>query len=474
MAPSLNPTHVAPTSAELELGQYFRNSMIRLFPDELNAEFWQHSMLQASRSVAALWHASNSVAGFRWAEDLRSTGALDAADRMFKESVRQHSISLKRTLLITQSPRLSAQAMTVVLSANALLSLAPDAPGDPQESWRILRANSFRLIRHWKFWEHIDSGPMSTLATQILYYFVKGERLMHESQLVTPEKPLDTWYEAISWLQKYPIASAIRAYVELEMIWSSVRSILERRPLKPTSSDVSSATNARSVLGRQFAAWEARFDTLLSSTVAITSRRRAALGARRILLKVLLRLDLTRFTALWDETCWDEFHSEFSDALDLLVWGLAGEDHHGSKSQDQDVHAFSPLHWNSLNFIARVCREPLLRHRAASLLDASLRAVVRTLLPAKPTEDAAPAGGPLHSPLVVHHIINLEEEAYAECCSEQQKCTHGQFICNMHRVARVQAVGLSANAEYTLHTVGDILENKPGHIVHIGRPVRWS
>lgn len=80
------------------------------------------------------------MGGLRLAEVLSSRGKLDAADKMFQESVRQHSISMKRTLLIAESPRVSAQAMTIVLFANALLSLAPRALGDSQDSWQILRA----------------------------------------------------------------------------------------------------------------------------------------------------------------------------------------------------------------------------------------------------------------------------------------------------------------------------------------------
>ncbi|KAJ3493283.1 hypothetical protein NLG97_g4825 [Lecanicillium saksenae] len=470
MAPSLSPTHVTSKSTELELNHHFRTRMVQIFLDELNAEFWQRSVLQASHSEAAVWHASNSVAGFTWAQDLSRRGELDAANRMVKESIKQRGLSIKRTHLMAQSPRLSAQAMAVMLVASALLSLTPPAPGSSQDSSQILLEQSFQLVRYWRFWENVDSGPSSTLATHLLYYFVKGERMMQESALETRQEPLDTWYEAISWLQRHPLTSAVRAYVELEMIWSSVRSILERLPFKPTTADVASAIKTRSILGRKFAVWEARFDALPSSTVMVTSRGRAVLSARCNLLKISLRLDLSKFTGLWDEICGDEFFPEFSDTLDLLLLGLAEDD--GSRSQSQDAHAFSPLHWNALNFIARVCREPLLRCRAASLLGASLRAMVRSKLPA--TAEETSIGGKSNSPLLADRIIELEEGAYTDCCSKPQKCRRGQYICNMHRVARVQLVRLAVNATYTLYTVEDILNGGPGRTIQLGRVAVWS
>lgn len=472
MAPCLKLLgHEAPTSKELELGDYFRSSAFRLFPDELNAEFWQQSVLQASRSVPAIWHASNALGGSMWCKMSRNKGQLDVAERLSRDSLRQSSMSLQHTLTMAQSPWLSAQDKALILLSNALLSLCIWDTDDRRE-WHSLRGSSFQLIRCWRFWETIDSGPTPTLATQILYYFIKGERMFYESQLETPAKPLDTWDEAIAWLQKYPLTSAIRAYIELEMIWSSVRSIIESLPFNPTGADIASASTRRTALGLHFAVWESRYHVLLSSAAKPDPQRRMALNTRRILLGVLLRLDLTRCTPLWDETCWDEFHTEYSKVVDIVAGGLAEIERIRAGARAQNTRWFTPLLWNALNFVARACREPQLRHRAASLLHSALVTVIRIVPPTVASDAATPSESP-DSLLVVTGIMAMEEGAHGEC-HERKKCRRGEFVCNMHRVARVHAARSGAKTRFTARTVGDILNNRSGQNIDVGQALAWG
>ncbi|KAJ3494706.1 hypothetical protein NLG97_g3906 [Lecanicillium saksenae] len=404
---------VVPTSLELATAHYFHNRLKHTCWDEFNKELWQQTMPQTSHSSAVIWHALNSLAGSMWAHDINANPPADTVQTFQRESRRQFSLCIKHILEITQSSRTSPQEKTIILLANVALSMA--IREDMVDLFTEMQGKSHGLIRLWKFWQHIDSDEQ---ATQVMYFWLKSEGMHRESQFLIPTKPVVTWHEAIAHLQERPLSSATRAYIELQMIWSSVQAILDSMALQPMKTDISSVHKKRSTLRCYFEVWETRYDDLLSSSCSISRIQLAVLGARRNLLGVLFSLDLTRFHDLRDETCWDEFEPCFWSTFLLIESALALD--------DQGKSPFTPLLMNSLNFIARVCRKPVLRHRVANLLQVCLSASFANNPITAGSEDGPHA--------LVSHIIDLEEGGWIECNEGAQRCVRDEFVCNMHRV----------------------------------------
>lgn len=458
IAPTLSSTKIVPTSRELLLNDYFRNVMLTYFPDEFNASFWSRSVLQISRSEMAVWHAVNAVAGSKWAMDRRSNATGDFRTMISTECQRQYLMTLKHTLALTQSPQLSERDKTLVLLVNILLSIYWPPPGESRPL-HLMISKSLDLIIFWKFWECIDSGPSSTLSTEVIYYFVKAERAMQDCRLETQIETRD-WGKAITCLQRRPLASATRAYVEFVMIWSSVRAILDGLPFQSGNKDIASASCKRYVLENQFRIWEVRYGELLRSGEVVDPILVAAMDARIILLNTMLRLDLTKFDNHWDETGWDNFLVNYKMAFAIL--DLAVTKYKNAPRQDQHTNHFMPLVWNSLNFIARVCRDPILRRKCVALLQTSLQAAIRCF------------SGPSSQPLVVvSYIITLEETAYPDC-NEKHKCIAGAYVCNLHRVARVQLKADGDIITYIFHTTSDVVNNRAGHTIRTKALPVWG
>lgn len=452
----LSLTKVVPTSRELALSHYFRNRIKYTCPDELNAELWQKILPQMSHGAAVVWHAVNALAGSVWARDVGAGLAVEAAETFKKESIRQHSMCVRYLLITTQSPHVSAQEKTIVLLANAVLRLC-HLDLDDTRFFQLVGRNH-ELIWHWKIWEHINSNSLSTLVTQILLNGLKSEGMRRESQFLMPVRPAFNWHEAIACLQKRAISSAVEAYIEIQMIWSSVQAALDGMPVQPSGIDITSAYSERSALQRSFAAWEMRYYTLISMGCNISRVHLAVIEARRVLLTILFRINLSRFSGLWDETCWDEFEPSFRTALLLIESILV--------PNDQQKHYFTPLLWNCLNFIARACRRPILRRRAAALLQASLRDAFPSLPAGQGREDSWY--------ILVDFIISLEEAGWDEC-NEARKCVRDEFICNMHRVARIHTEQPEGKcAVFIFRTVGDILNGRHGTLVSAKGVLRWS
>ncbi|KAJ6787153.1 hypothetical protein PWT90_05414 [Aphanocladium album] len=458
-APSQRSTAgVVPTSLELAMTHYFHNRIQNSCWDEFNAELWQQAVPRTAHSAAAMWHATNLLAGSVWAHDRQANLPADAAETFYKESMRQHSLCVKHLLAIMRSPRILPREQTIVLLANVALSLSQRE--DSIAMFSQMLGKIHELIRYWKFWQHVDSDDAH--AAQALCFWLKTEGLRRESLLLTPAKPAATWREAIVDLQERRLGSAVRAYIELQMIWISVQAVLDGIPFRSAEEkeDVTAAQTARSALGRSFAVWETRYDALLSSSSrrgssgGISRIRLAALGARRILLGVMLSVDLTRFR---DETCWDEFEPSFRRAFLLIESSLA--------LQGQDKPPFTPLLMHSLNFIARVCRAPTLRQRVATLLHACLRDSLANLPTTVGHVDAPYA--------LVSCIIGLEEAGWEECSQENppRGCVRGEFVCSMHRVATVHEERPEGTfAVYIFRTVADVLNGRVGLRIRPKRP----
>lgn len=466
--PSLNSTSIVPTRIELELVEYFRNRVIGFASDEFHREFWLHSILQVSRSVTAVWHATNALAASIRGRDYRamshpSLGQSLQEKEVREQSLHQHSMALRHIYKITESQNFSAWDKTIVLICNVLLAIYA-IPGNAQAGLDII-GSSLALIKHWRFWECLHSPSVSLLATQMLYFFVKGERRKQESLFLTTEATSGGWHEAVEFLQKQPLMSAIGAYLELDMMWSDAMGLLEGVPFQPTSTEIDATTLCRTMLRKQFDVWETRYNRLVCSSMIIDPVRLAVLGARRILLKIVLRLDIAH---LWDEMCWDEFTAEYNTALGLLDPILTKPAEPVGLGQGRSDNKFTQQIWRLLNFIARMCRVPETRRRAASLMHQSMRAMLRSRPPAM----ASSVPNANLPPLLVTRFIELELDAYIECC-EQPKCIRGQFVCPNHRISQVRGNQDMNGPSFTLRTVGDVLNNRPGRDIQRGAQMKW-
>lgn len=471
----LQPAAVVPSQAELALSRYFLAEIGAVAADEFNTTFWCREVPQVGRDVSAVWHASNALAGATWARSPRAGLTPSAAALIDQESTRQYSASVRHIIQMTtraeERRRPSPHDQTIVLLASILLASYAIGIGEHAVSASIF-TTSRRLIRQWAFWDCLDVPAVSALAAQILYVYVKTERVAQEFHLeaVVVDKeaavkrralPVELspmrWCEALVALQRRPLTSAIRACLELDMMWNSVHDILDALPFQPTLSDVAAAHAQRHAFTQLFPLWEARY-----TAFAASSRTRsmpadialAALDLRRALVRVLLRVPIGRCRPVWSETCWDPFARDFAAALSRLEAALRPV-----ADVVTDTMLSTPSIYTSCNFIVQKCRAPALRRRAAAVLHSAL---VATLGKA-PDETCKRQ----HLPLVVERLMRVEESAWeadSGDCGQDDECVPGRYICNMHRVARVHIDRTVAGPpEIAFLTVGDILHGRPGH-----------
>ncbi|KAM3463945.1 hypothetical protein NHJ6243_002907 [Beauveria neobassiana] len=486
----LQPTPVVPTAAEHVLGRYFLAEISAFATDEFNTTFWRRDVPQVARAVPAVWHATNALAGAAWARSPRAGLEPNAAALVDREGARQYSAAVRHILQTTASPALALaerqrpepRDQTTVLLASIFLASYAVSVGE-KAVFVALFETSRRLVMQWAFWECLDVPSVSALATQILYVYVKTERVAQEFHLETaagdpdarsprqPSRsseplPMLRWRDALAALQRQPLTSALRACLELDMVWNSVHDIFDAFPFTSTTDDVTTAYTQRHAFAPLFEAWEARYATFTRRVRTRTHRRAvdidiAALDLRRMLVRVLLRVPIGRCRSCWSETCWDPFVRDFAAALTCLEAALAPAATAAAAAVDKTDMLSTPSIYASCNFIVQKCRAPGLRRKAAAVLRSSLVATLGM------GQDEV--GKRQHLPLIVDRLMLVEESAWdgnngGGECGRDDVCVPGRYICNLHRVARVhidrEVVGYP---EITFLTVGDILEGRPGY-----------
>lgn len=448
----------------MSLHGYFIASVANTASDEFNGEFWRRSVLQARTALPAIRHASNAVACLRWTRNSRADLSHMFRQKLETEGGRQYTASIECIFDIIQSPSPSPEEKTTVLLASVFYyRYALD-----WDTILAILAKSCVLIRHWKFWKCLYPGPVSTLASQVLNYFVKSERASQESLCETPSKPTgNSWLEAILWLQKRPLTSTIHACVEIEMLWNSARSIIETLPFQPSSSQISAASTNHKALYACLKVWETRFHALVPSLSTAYYIHVAVLNVRHALASLLFQIDLEEFATLWSETCWDRLEQDFTIVLGRIESVLAKATDPASQAY-RDI-TYTPFLYKSLIFIARFCRSSAVRHRAAGIVRVAMpSALARSWVTFNSRQFDLDPGV---VPLPVDRIIALEESAWtredAESeCSVAKKCTRNEYVCNMHRVAQVY-LRRARYHEFTFFTVADLLQGKPGHKVEM-------
>lgn len=452
-----------PTAGELALSEYFAAQVGAHAGDEFAKLFWDHDVGQVCRSVPAIWHASHALAAATWSRSPRARLTAQAAAVLDQESCRQYSAAVGHILELTSTAeRPSPRTQTTVLLANILLATHAIGLGE-KTGFASIYAASRRLIRQWRFWECLDMPSLSTLATRILYIYIKTERVAQEfdpdlvgadTNLPPDESPL-RWQEAISYLQRRPMTCAMRACLELGMIWNSVQDILDTLPFSPDTSAITEAYTSRHELYQLFQSWESRYTSFSalfpsSSSSAKVNIDTAALDVRRILVTTLFRIPIASFRPFWSETCWDPFEAAFGAAVALLERALPGI---------QDAAPSVASLCASCQFIIHKCRAPALRRRAVAILRGVRDAAFG---------HAASSAGLWHLPLVVDEVMLAEEMACSDGagseCAQEAQCVLGSYICNMHRVAKVHVNrAVQGEPEVTLRTISDVLHGRPGY-----------
>ncbi|KAJ3496599.1 hypothetical protein NLG97_g2544 [Lecanicillium saksenae] len=436
----LGATAVVPTTTEVNLNHYFRNSIGAVAGDEFITIFWDYYVAQFGRSVPAIWHASNAVAGACWSRRPDSGLTPSAAALLDEESSKQYSGAVKHILRMMKEggERPSPQTQTVVLLANIFLATYAVSVGEPS-GFGSMYSTSRRLIRQWAFWECLDIPSLSVLATQILYFYIKTERIVSEfhpesitkeSKLLPGESPM-RWHDAVAYLQRRPMGCKIRACLELYMIWNCVNDVLDALPLEPSTEDISTTYKNRHSFYTLYKSWESRYASLVSSPSPPSALRNVgdgisgmdivALDIRRLLLGIIFRFPISSCRPVWCETAWDSFEPVFEEAAGILERTM--------RCSDSTMLSVASL-YTSCQFILHRCRSPVLRRKVLSVLRSSFDGSSSVIC------------ATVSLPLMVDEVVSLEESAWKRAeaggeCDAEERCKPSRFICNMHRVARV-------------------------------------
>lgn len=458
---SVSPVEADPAPAELEMNYYFRTQLMPRGNDEFNPQLWRLYLPQASTCRSSIWHACNFLAALyrkRFMGSDSDASVRYSVEKLYQKSLPQYSASLASVLKLIHQPNLSTGDKSTILATNILLHMCCTQHSDYTQA-RTIALNSIQLIRHWNFWEHLSS-PAPVPGTLIMLYFVKIQRLVEES-LLTTSKTTWHWEEALSFLQHRPFESCVDACLELEMLWVGLQAIIQDVPLRPTPEQLDTANASRIVFRRRFNKWQEKFEEFLLSSYStkLDHGRIVILKVRQTLVDVLLRVEIANF-----ETCWDECNVEFTRAT-LLIEYILNKD-----TKDSGLPVFTPMLAKSLQFMAKACRTPALRRRIITMLRLRLQRMASLISLSSQHTSYSP---------VIDAIVNLEEEAWSrreggqEGCNCTSGCVPGEFICNHHRVAEIYVVLKPDSKEFTLRTVGDVLNGQPGRVLSLQASI-WS
>ncbi|KAJ6781506.1 hypothetical protein PWT90_08092 [Aphanocladium album] len=454
-----------PPPAELELSWYFRRHLLTTDHDEFSLDLWRGLVAQAADSQAAMWHATNAVAaiGLYRSRPAEPAGE-DAAAALYQQGLRQYSLSLYQISdLIKHSRMLAAEEQTAVLLANCLLAHCCLSYGDYVGVFS-LAVHSSQLIHYWRYWQHVNIGPAALYASYVILQNIKVEPIFREVREVRIRgrtRPTTDWTTALIDVQQRPCLSLTDIYMELEMMWATLRGIVTQMPLWPTSDELRRAELKRDTVKSCLARWDARYGALEKADAprqirALHATIQRALAVRRIMVGVLLKISIGTAGVCWDDTCWDVCEADFRRALAVAEdapschYPPTGDEQVQQEQQQRAAgpsakpRPYSALLWKCLHTIACVCRHPTIRRDAAAILQ-------RQLYNIGPT-DPQP-----HS--LWGEILALEEAAWKTC----SVCVRDEYVCNQHRVVRIVARQLTAGlTEKRLLTVGDLLHGKAG------------
>lgn len=444
---SVAPAQVKPTWAELELNHYCRTQVIMTNSGcEFTSELWHLHVLQGSREEAAIWHACNYFAAVSRLNRTSHSGTMNI---VFGESLRQYSAALKSIMKVATRRKLSIPDKSAILVVNALLVVSSFRSGKLDEAVTII-SNSIRLLQEWDFQGYELQSPCPVPMMLLALFFVKIERVFQNCFLVST-KLGSGWEKVLSTLQDMPIVSSVGACLELEMLWNESIALIGNLSFQPSAQEVQTANTLRAAFRHRFVIWTLRYQIYRQSQLTkVDHARNGIMNIRQMLVDILLRVDMANL-----ETSWDEFDDEFAQAT-ILAEFIAKRD-----MKESVLTPLKAMLLKVLHFMAKVCRNPALRRKMVTLIREKFE---------NSSQNNAAEASKVSRTQIIDAIIELEETAWyapeeGRNCSEWETgCVAGEVICNYHRVAEVHAnINPSLRFNITLRTVGDMVNNRPGH-----------
>ncbi len=433
----------------------FRTKLILHCSDEFNEDLWKIHIPLASQSQAPIWHASIAFAALWRYQMAKSSSDTLFRQKMYENSLRQYSSALNCVIQLTRKPNLSMTDKTSILVANLLFLRCSMNRGDAKSAEAII-SSSVRLVHHWNVWDG-DASPTPIPTNLVVLFFSKVGRFLQQSLLTSGHSPWQ-WEKGLAALQPQPFASCTDACLELEMLWTGVRAVVEELPLQPTAKQVARAYESQSRFRDAFDAWDGKFQIFQKQPhiAKHNHTRLVALLVRKILVHIIISVDVGRL-----EASWDEFYPGFERATLLAESVLVG----GAMNKNKTV--FAPMLAKSVHFMARVCRHPRLRRRIVDLLRPQL-SMVRLL---KVDEDYSPTQ-------IQETIMAVEESGWAMIkigrpeCNCLMECVPEVYICSNHRVVAVDVnLRRGKASELCLRTRADVVNKRPGHIMFVAAPI---
>ncbi|OAQ69790.1 Zn(2)-C6 fungal-type DNA-binding domain-containing protein [Pochonia chlamydosporia 170] len=459
----------------------------------------------------AQWNNIRSTLGSMESMSSTSAASTTARDRMrylYAMGLRQYASSLQLIIHMAQLAQkhntLSFSDKSVILATNMLFIICSINGNEVSDSLSHF-ANGVNLIEQWNLWQQLQPpslpSPDSVASVDtntndaiipiiplLLFYVQTDGVALDVSPPVPSQERVWRWENALVALQKQPICSSMAAYLEQELIWIGTRGILQRVPIVPSRREKEGIDGCRTGMKMYAENWKTRFDKFqysksLPSVNKSESVLMTIMNMRHILLTVMLQVDIAN-----SETSWDAFEPQFETIIhnmeSLLGRHATVEEPYSQNrtetTQTRKIDSFSsktsllnplPFRLFPLFYVAKICRHPGIRRRAIALLGEQRR---RENVFGHKSDISYLLKGAIA-------IMEFEESAWSTrdgISSQGQRqrkvvgcrCVPGRFICHGHRVHEFKFIDFQASkAEIELHTVADVMHNRPGRIVSMAR-----
>lgn len=455
------PPGVEASQQDLHLFDYLRGDSLLDMGDAFNETFWSSHLLLAAKHHTVVWHACISFAALSKRARRLMTGEMETAladpdtQNLYTLALRQYHISLVHVGKMATKDNVSVADKSIILVANMLFLLCAISRGDMIEAG-TLHTKGIHLIHAWKIWQPGSAAISHPFSNRhLLLFYIQLNGLFNS--LSRNPNVLD-WTPAVYSLQRQPFSSITDACLELEMIWTGLRGLLESGPF-PAPSRMQPETHVfedRLVFHSSIELFKARLHEFKSSPYmrASDAGLLAILEMRQILIDILLRVDMNNA-----ELCWDQFNSQFERAISLAPRPLVEKKSQNMVCSNEHYPA-TPTLTISLNYIAKVCREPRVRRRVIVQMQEQRR---REIMMDSRTTVAVY----LH---MAQLIAQLEEKAWSKPDEDVPdcRCVKEEFVCNSHRLAEFQIhVRRDSSTELVARNVHEVATGAVGLIIPI-------
>ncbi|OJJ46834.1 hypothetical protein ASPZODRAFT_141621 [Penicilliopsis zonata CBS 506.65] len=407
-------------------------------------DFWSRQLLQISHQYPTLWHGVIALACIH--REFITESAPPTLPRVGESlklsfALQQFNKSIQSLTQIISQKWLSNFDKQVVLITSILYTCLCILQGRQLQAFMHLR-NGLRLFHQWKAGvKFLDSSDDSSstdnmflliftrLDTQLRPYLASQPAVLPwtEHNQVIPASTTDA-----------PFASIFDAYALLEQLFNSVIQVVLNQNL--LSSAISHQKQRYSLL---FQKWDARLSRLFSRNPEYRQDKALDLiRSRRLFAHIFLSLDISQ-GELAHDVLLDDYSELVETASRILENSPATSvpSHHPTFSLETAV--VEALYWTGVH-----CREPNIRRRALRLLHQYPRreGICEGMLAAKMVENA----------------MRLEETACSEP-SPASPCTHGQWVCEKHRVSAWEYILITdRQIRIVMRTVEDVALARPG------------